>query len=279
MKIKITADSTVDLSEELVKEYDMAIMPLWVTLGDETKLDGIEISTNDLFEYVDKTGELPKTASPSIASYQEFYDEQLKQADCIIHFVVSGMLSSCYNNALKAAEEYGEKVYVVDSRSLSTGIALLALYACDRAKEGVEPAKIVEECKLLTKKVQASFVLGDLNYMHKGGRCSGAMRLSAKFLRMKPEIILSNGEMKVGKKFMGKLDKVVENYVDETLAKYPEYDRKRVFITHTPIDKTICEQVKEKFKGKFDNIYETNAGATIASHCGLDTLGILFIAK
>ncbi len=279
MRIRISADSTVDLSQELIDKYNIAIMPLWVTLGDETKLDGVEVSTDELFKYVDKTGELPKTASPSIVSYQEFYDKLLKDCDCVIHFVVSGMLSSCYSNASKAAEEYGERVFVIDSRSLSTGIALLVLNACDRVNEGMEPAKIVEECKLLTKKVQASFVLGDLNYMHKGGRCSGAMRLSAKFLRIKPEITLANGEMKVGKKFMGKLNKVVENYVDETMAKYPNYDRKRVFVTHTPIDKEIVEQVKVQLQGKFDEILETQAGATISSHCGLDTLGILFITK
>ncbi len=279
MRIKISADSTVDLSKELVDKYDIAIMPLWINLGNETKLDGVEISTSELFDYVDKTGELPKTASPSILSYQEFYDKLLKDADCVIHFVVSGMLSSCYSNALKAAEEYGERVYVVDSRSLSTGIALLALYACDRVKEGAEPKKIVEECKALTKKVQASFVLGDLNYMHKGGRCSGAMRLSAKFLRIKPEIVLVGGEMKVGKKYMGKLNKVIESYVEDTLAKYPEYDRKRVFITHTPIDKEIRESVRKQLEGKFDEIYDTDAGATISSHCGLETLGILFITK
>ncbi len=279
MKIKISADSTVDLSEELIKEYDISIMPLLITLGDETKLDGVEVSTQELFQYVDKTGELPKTASPSITAYQEYYDKLLKDADCVIHFVVSGMLSSCYSSASKAAEEYGDRVYVVDSRSLSTGIALLALYACDRVKEGAEPKQIAEECKLLTKKVQASFVLGDLNYMHKGGRCSGAMRLSAKFLRIKPEIVLVNGEMKVGKKYMGKLNKVVENYVEDTLARYPEYDRKRVFITHTPIDSEICKEVRKQLEGKFDNIYDTVAGATISSHCGLGTLGILFITK
>ena len=279
MRIKISADSTVDLSQELIDEYDISIMPLLITLGDETKLDGVEVTTQDLFDYVDKTGELPKTASPSIVAYQEFYDKLLKDADCVIHFVVSGMLSSCYSSAQKAAEEYGERVFVVDSRSLSTGIALLALYAADRAKEGAEPKQIVEECRLLTKKVQASFVLGDLNYMHKGGRCSGAMRLSAKFLRIKPEIVVINGEMKVGKKYMGKLDKAVESYVEDTLARYPEYDRKRVFITHTPIDPEICKQVREQLKDKFDNIYDTVAGATISSHCGLNTLGILFISK
>lgn len=277
MRIKISADSTVDLSDELIKKYDISIMPLNITLGDETKLDGVEVTTDQLFAYVDKTGELPKTASPSIYNYQEFYEKLLKDCDCLIHFVVSSKMSSCYNNAMKASEDFGDRVYVIDSQSLSTGIALLALYASDRAEEGAEPAKIVEEVKALTSKIQASFVLGDLNYMHKGGRCSGATRLSAKFLRIKPEIVVQNGEMKVGKKYMGKLSKVVETYVEETLAKYPEYDRKRVFVTHTPIDAEICDAIKKNLEGKFDEILETTAGATISSHCGLETIGILFL--
>ena len=279
MKIKISADSTIDLSQELIKKYDISIMPLNITLGDDTKLDGVEVSTDELFDYVDKTGELPKTASPSIVNYQEFYDSLLKDCDCVLHFVVSSQMSSCYNNAMKASEEYGDRVYVIDSRSLSTGIALLALYACDKAKEGVAPNVIADECRNLARKVQASFVLGDLNYMHKGGRCSGATCLSAKFLRIKPEIIVQNGEMKVGKKFMGKLEKVVENYVSETMEKHQQYDNKRVFITHTPIANEIVENVKEQLKGKFEEIYETQAGATISSHCGLETIGILFLDK
>ena len=279
MKIKISADSTIDLSQELIKKYDISIMPLNITLGDDTKLDGVEVSTDELFDYVDKTGELPKTASPSIVNYQEFYDSLLKDCDCVLHFVVSSQMSSCYNNAMKASEEYGDRVYVIDSRSLSTGIALLALYACDKAKEGVAPNVIADECRNLARKVQASFVLGDLNYMHKGGRCSGATCLSAKFLRIKPEIIVQNGEMKVGKKFMGKLEKVVENYVSETMEKHQQYDNKRVFITHTPISNEIVGNVKEQLKGKFEEIYETQAGATISSHCGLETIGILFLDK
>jgi len=279
MKIKISADSTIDLSEELIKKYDIAIMPLNITLGDDTKLDGVEVTTDELFAYVDKTGELPKTASPSIVNYQEFYDKLLKDCDCVIHFVVSSQMSSCYNNAMKASDDYGDRVFVIDSRSLSTGIALLALYACDRANEGVAPNVIADECRNLTRKVQASFVLGDLNYMHKGGRCSGATCLSAKFLRIKPEIIVQNGEMKVGKKYMGKLGKVVENYVAETLGKHPQYNRKRVFVTHTPIENEVVENVKNILKDKFDEVYETQAGATISSHCGLETIGILFLDK
>lgn len=277
MRIKISADSTVDLSDELIKRFDISIMPLNITLGDETKLDGVEVTTQELFNYVEKTGELPKTASPSIYNYQEFFDKLLKDCDCLIHFVVSGKMSSCYSNAKKASEEYGKRVYVIDTQSLSTGIALLALYASDKAEEGVDPEKIVDEVNNLARKVQASFVLGDLNYMHKGGRCSGATMLSAKFLRIKPEIVVQNGEMKVGKKYMGKLSKVVETYVEETLAKHPEYDRKRVFVTHTPIGEEIVEQVKNSLQGKFDEIFETTAGATISSHCGLETIGILFL--
>lgn len=279
MNIKISADSVVDLSDELIKKYDISIAPLFITLGEETKLDGVDITTEQLFEYVDKTGDLPKTASPSAELYSDFFKKNLENAEYIIHFVISSKISSCYENAKKAAGRFDGRVFVIDSRSLSSGIALLALYASERAQEGVPAEQIAQECNALTHNVQASFVLGDLNYMHKGGRCSGAMRLSAKFLQIKPEIRLVDGEMKVGKKYMGKLAKVVDTYVDYTLQMYPNYDRKRVFITHTPIDESIVKAIEAKLKDKFDEVLETKAGATISSHCGLGTIGILFLTK
>ncbi len=279
MKIRISVDSTADLNSELIEKYNIAVMPLLVTLKDITRRDGVDITTDELFEFVKQSGELPKTASPSIMVYQEYFDNLLKDADCVIHFVVSGKMSSCYNNATKASEDYGNKVFVVDTKSLSTGMALLALNACDLAERGVEPPIIAKSCEDLVKYVQASFILGNLDYMHKGGRCSGAANLSAKFLRIKPEILVKDGEMIVGKKYIGKMEKVIENYVDNTLASNPEYDRKRVFITHTPIDKEIVDVARSKLEGKFETIYETSAGATIASHCGAGTLGVLFIAS
>ncbi len=278
MKIRISADSTVDLSPELIEKHKIAIMPLLVTMGDVTKRDGVDVTTDELFSYVKETKELPKTASPSITVYQEFFDELLKDADCVIHFVVSSKMSSCYSSALKASEEYGHKVFVVDSRSLSTGIALLVLRACDMIERGVEPIIIAKECREMTKYVQASFILGNLDFMHKGGRCSGAMSLSAKFLRIKPAILVKDGEMVVGKKYMGKMEKVIENYINDILTMYPDFDRKRVFVTHTPIESNIVDIAKQQLDGVFDEIYETNAGATIASHCGAGTLGILFMA-
>lgn len=278
MKIRISADSTVDLSPELIEKHNIAIMPLLVTMGDATKRDGVDVTTEELYNYVKETKELPKTASPSITVYQEFFDELLKDADCVIHFVVSSKMSSCYNNAMKAGEEYGHKVFVVDSRSLSTGIALLVLRACDLAERGVEPVIIAKECREMTKYTQASFILGNLDFMHKGGRCSGAMSLSAKFLRIKPAILVKDGEMVVGKKYMGKMEKVIENYVNDILTMYPDYDRKRVFITHTPIDSSIVEVARQQLEGVFEEIYETNAGATIYSHCGAGTLGVLFMS-
>lgn len=279
MKIRISVDSTADLSEELIKQYNIAVMPLLVTLKDVTRRDGIDITSEELFEYVKQTNELPKTASPSIAVYQEYFDKLLLDADCVIHFVVSSKMSSCYNNATKASEEYGNKVYVVDTKSLSTGMALLALNAFDMAERGVEPSVIAKSCGDLARYVHVSFILGNLDYMHKGGRCSGAATLSAKFLRIKPEILVKDGEMVVGKKYMGKMEKVIENFVNDTLACYPEYDRKRIFITHTPISAELVEIVRKKLDGKFETIYETDAGATIASHCGAGTIGILFIAN
>ena len=278
MKIAITAESTIDLPHELLEKYDIKTLPFTVILGDKDYKDG-EITSADIFKFVEENKILPKTSAINEAQYTEFFESVLKDYDAVVHFCLSSQISSACNNAKLAADNL-KNVYVVDTKSLSTGIALLAIYARELAESGKSAEEIYELCEKRTKDVQASFVVKKLDYLHKGGRCSSVALLGANLLSIRPEIVLNDGKMISAKKYLGKMEKVIEKYCKDVLAENQNPDKKYAFVTYTTASEEMVSIAKSALtEAGFETIYETTAGATITSHCGENTLGILFLNK
>lgn len=281
MKIKITSDSTCDLSMELLEKNDITLFTLSVILGEETYRDG-EISPQKIFGYVAETGVLPKTAAGTADEYEQFFRDNLKGFDALIHVNISSKASSCHSSAVKAAESFGGKVFAVDSRALSTGQGLLVLKACDLVAEGLDAKQVYEKINSLRPLVNTSFVPDALDYLHKGGRCSLASLLGAKVLKLHP-LICENaeGQLVAKKKLMGGMERCIRTYISDLKAQYPHYDRTRCFVTHSSADESLVNMAKalvaEYFD--FDEVIETVAGSIVTSHCGRNTLGVLFISE
>lgn len=275
-KIAISLDSACDLSKELIEKYDFKIIPFGVNLGDKFFYDG-EIAPEEIFEYADNNKTLPKTNAVNEEAFKEHFAKILNDYDAIIHFDISSEMSSAYQNAVNASKNF-KNVYVVDSRTLSTAISLEAIYAKKLTETMDDPAKIVELVKKRIPAVQASFIIERLDYLYKGGRCSGLALLGANLLKIRPEIEVLNGNMKNTEKFRGKMADCVTKYCRATLEKYNHPDKSVIFITHSVADKELVDAAKAVVSEYgFDNVYETTAGCTVSSHCGKNTLGILYI--
>ena len=276
MKIAISAESTIDIPESLQKEFDIHIVPFTVLLGEKSGLDGV-ITPQEIFAFVDETGVLPKTSAVNEYQYSEHFDALLKEYDAVIHFALSSEISSACNNA-KAVAKLRKNVYVIDTRSLSTGIALQAIYARKLANKGYEPEVIVEKCLKRIPFDQTSFVIKTLDYLYKGGRCSGVARFASAVFRIKPQILMKDGKMSPGKKYIGHFSSCIHKYVNDTLEEFNNPDLSTIFVTHTIADPEVVKETKRVLKERgFKNIYETTAGATISSHCGPKCLGILYM--
>ena len=277
MKICISAESTIDLSKELLEKYHIRTIPFEVLLGEDEYHDG-DITSQDIFDYVAKTKVLPRTTAINEYQYRDYFESILKEGyDAIIHFSLSSQISTSYSQAVRATRKV-DHVFVIDSQSLSTGIALEAIYASKLADKGLSPEEIVEKVTARVPYVQASFVIQTLEYLHKGGRCSGLAMLGAALLRIKPQIIVSEGKMAPAKKYIGRKSQVVEAYCKDTLEQFANPDLSIAFVTHTQATPEMVAVAIEALKNRgFKTIYETTAGATITSHCGPMTLGILFI--
>ncbi len=278
--IIITSDSTTDLSPELKARYNVKTLPLGITLGDKTYSDGVDITPDDVYEHHSKTGELPKTAAANIGDFEEFFKPFVEEGKTIIHFSLSAEMSSTFNNGRLAASEF-DNVYVIDTRNLSTGGGLLVVAAAEMAEKGMSAEDIVAEIEKLIPCVDASFVIDSLEYLHKGGRCSALAMLGANLLKLKPCIEVKNGAMGVGKKYRGKYGDVLLTYVKERIGDASDIDLDRVFVTHAGCDPEIVEKVANEVKSlaPFKEVFVTRAGCTISSHCGANTLGVLFIRK
>lgn len=280
MKIGISIDSAGDLSKELLEKYNIAVVPFLVNIKDESRLDGVNIDGSELIKFVEETGELPKTSAPSELAYKEHFENLLKDYDKIIHYSISNNFSVAFSNAVRASEEFGDKIKVIDTRSLSSGIALPTLYACDLLAEGKSFEEIVETTEGCVNDVQASFAIDNLKLLHKGGRCSSTAMFISKTLAIRPSMLVSNGKLEAHKKYLlSKFDIATKKYVADTLKEFNNYDTTRVFVTHTPTTQAVIDMVKDMIKDKFDEILECEAGATISSHCGKNTIGILYINK
>ena len=276
MKIAISAESTIDLTKELLQQYDIHTTPFTVTLGDKTGLDG-EITSEEIISYVSKTNQLPKTSAVNSFQYTEHFEKLLKDYDAIIHVSLSSEMSSAFNNANLAADEM-ENVYVIDSRSLSTGIALLAIYARKLATKGLSPEEIVAEVLKRIPNNQTSLVLSRLDFLYKGGRCNGLSYLASALLKIRPQIVVKDGKMGPKSKYVGKYDRCIVKYVNDTLETFNTPDLEEVFITYTTATPEEVLTVKKMLVDRgFKNIHITTAGATITSHCGENCLGILYL--
>ena len=283
MAIHLIADSTCDLTAELCEQYHITILPLYVTLNDVEHQDGVNIHAEDIFRHVAAGGSLPKTAAATVADYVGAFRNFLNQnpEDEIICITISAKFSSCYQNACIAAEETGH-VTVIDSMNLSTGFGHVVLTAAEMINAGKTVAEIADTLQNdIIPNVDASFILDRLDYLHKGGRCSAVAALGANLLKLKPCIEVHNGEMSVGKKYRGNFVHCVTEYAKDRLANMDSIDNHRIFVTHANASKDAVGAAEAAIRasGRFELIEETQAGCTVSSHCGPNTLGVLFIRK
>ena len=279
-RVKITADSTCDLSDALLRKYRITLVPLYVSLGDRSYRDKFEISPDELYAYVDRTGILPKTSAVTVKDYVDLFTPYAIAGREVVHFTISSSMSACYQNAVNAAKELGN-VRVIDSANLSTGIGQLVVRAAELAEEGLDADRIVGEIEALIPRVETSFIIDTLKYLHKGGRCSSVAALGANLLSLKPCIEVRNGAMGVGKKYRGSLEKCLAAYVADRLESRTDIDCRRLFVTHSALPPHVAETVM-KLAGKllpFEEILETDANCTVCTHCGPGTLGIIFLTK
>ena len=280
-KIGIASDSTCDLSKELTDRYEISILPLHVILDDKEYLDGVEISSTDIYEWSDRTKKTPKTSAFSPEEAEEFLKKQMEKYDELIFFDISDIMSSSRSVMQVAVNTLGleDKVYVIDSMNLSTGIGLLVVEAAILAKEAKNAKEVVDEILVLRPRVRASFVVDTLTYLYRGGRCSGTAALLGSAIKLHPSIIVADGSMQVGKKYRGAMDRVVKSYVEDQIGLMMGAVKDRIFITHSGSDPKIVEAVKAQLLdlGYFKEVIETHAGGVISSHCGPGTLGVLYI--
>lgn len=280
MRVKIISDSTCDLSPELIQKHDIGIVPLIVMKEGQEFLDGITITPADIFAHVAAGGSLCSTAARGVAVYQEEFAKYAKDYDGVLHVDIGSDFSSSYQNACIAAEDF-DNVRVVDSQNLSTGQGLVVLKACELAQTAKDMDELKAQLDDYASRVESSFVMDRLEYMVKGGRCSGATALGANLLSLKPCIEVKDGKMVVVKKYRGHIEKCMAAYVKDRLANREDVDQDTIFITRTDVTPESLEAVRNGVfqYGNFKTVYETVAGCTISCHCGPGTMGILFVRK
>lgn len=278
--IKIISDSTADLPKELIEKYDIEVLPLSVTLGENSYKDGLEISAQDIFKYYEETKGLPKTSAVSVLEYTEAFTPWVEKGYDIIHFTISSTMSSCYQNACIAAVEIGH-VWSIDSANLSSGIGLQVVLAAELAAKGESAEVIAKHIAEAKTRVDASFILNQLEFLHKGGRCSGVAALGANLLKLKPCIEVVEGKMKVGKKYRGAYEKCAIEYVRDRLEGNDNIETDIIFLTWTGVDAHLLKEIEKEIKKyhRFHTIIVNEAGSTITGHCGPGTFGILYFRK
>lgn len=279
-KITIMTDSTCDLSEELIKEKGIAIVPLYVTFGDEVYKDKVEITSDLLYKRVEELNFLPKTSAASVGDFINAFKKEIDKGNDVILISIGSTLSSSYQNALIAKEEFKDRIEVIDSFNLSTGIGLQVLKAAKLANEGKNIHEIKEIITTeITPQIRTKFAVESLEYLHKGGRCSGATRLFGTLLQIKPVISVNNGILEVVSKPKGKR-KALQYMLDDIIANKDLVDLDYIMVTHTYApEEALMLQAKLKEIFPIANVVITNAGSVISSHCGKGTIGILYIMK
>ena len=279
MKIRFTADSTCDMSPEFIERFGVRVIPLSVELGGVFYKDGVDIHPDDIYAKVAQGADLPKTSAINVEEYQQMFREELENCDAILHFNISSDFSSCHQNARIAAE--GLPVYCVDTRHLSTGIAMILAEAWDRAQAGMTPEEIVKDIQPLSDKQDMSFIIDRLDYLYKGGRCSMVAMLGANVLHLRPCIEVVGGKMVVGKKYRGTYERCARQYLADRLKDAGNIVPKRVFIPHTGLTDEALASIQKIILDAvpFAEVYVVRAGCSITSHCGENVFGINFLTK
>ena len=280
--IRIVADSTCDLPKDLLEKYNISIIPLCIVMGDESYYDGIETTPDEIYAWADENKTTPKTAAISMDKAEEVFRPFMEAGDDIIFFGISSEMSTTCNVARIVGEDNDyDKLHIIDSRNLSTGIGLQVLRAAEMVEAGMSVEDIVEEINEARGKVCASFVVDTLTYLARGGRCTAATALVANTLKLHPEIVVKDGRMGVNKKYRGSLDSALLKYVKELQMDMLQADPKRVFVTHSGCSQETIDKVYQFVKDLeyFEEIIINRAGGVISSHCGPGTLGVLFYAK
>lgn len=281
-KIIISTDSPADVPPEIQERYGIQIAPLHIILDNKCFDDGVNITPSDLISFYKETGNLPKTAAVSVAEYIDFFTAMRETCDAVVHLSFTAKLSSTHQNAVLAAEEV-DNVYVVDSKSLTTGITLLCIKAAEMAAAGCDAQTIAHEMEYKREKVVTTFVLNKLEFLHKGGRCSGVAAFGANILGIKPSIVMKDGALIVGKKYRGKTEQCQLQYLHDLLAQYAgQIDTDRVILSHTEGMsedqlKTLLKEVRKTLKCK--EYLVSSVGCTITSHCGENTFTLEFMLK
>lgn len=279
MNVKIVADSTCDLSADLIEKYDITIIPLCIVMGENSYFDGIETTPEEIYKWADANKTTPKTAAVTIDNAASLLKPFMDEDREIVFFGISSQMSTTCNVVRLIGEEAGyDKLHVIDSQSLSTGIGLQVLYAARLSMAGESAASIVEKVEKRRSAVSASFVIDTLTYLSRGGRCNSVTALLANTLKLKPEIVVKDGAMIVAKKYRGQLGSVLLKYVKDQEEALLAADKNCVFITHSGCSEDIVAPIKEYLESlsHFENIYVTRAGGVVSSHCGPGTLGVLY---
>ena len=274
--IKITTDSTCDLSEQLLEQHNISVIPLGIVKGERLYRDGLDIRPADIAAHVDAGGDITKTNAVNIADYETLFREHIEKYDAIIHLNIGSGFSSCYQNAKLAAEEVPE-VYVFNSENLSIGHGVLVLAAAEAAEAGKSVSEILNLLEDLAGRIEMSFVLDRLDYMKKGGRCSAVTALGTNLLKLHPCIEVIDGKMSVTKKYRGSAEKAVADYIRDRLEGRTDLDFSRIIVVDTNEDDQLASVARTYLEqdGRFREIVELKAGCTIFSHCGPNVLGLM----
>ena len=274
----LSADSTLDMPEELLKLYDIRPIASYVTMGDNTVDDWPELTQQELLDYVKTSGQLAKTSAANPGDYEAWFRKLTAEGRPVIHVSKSSGVSSCYQNACMAAREVGN-VWVVDSKSLAGGTSLTILAALRTDLK--DPAEVAAYMEAFRDRVEGSFIIETLEFLYKGGRCSALAAMGANILKLRPEILFDNGTMRLGKKYRGVYRKCVYQYLEDQIAKLPNYETELVYLNHTIQDPAFLEELKSWVREKTNcrQLIEYPASSAISTHCGPNTVGLFFVRK
>ena len=278
-KVIISTDSPADIGAALAEKWGVAVIPLHVILNGEDRLDGVNVTPEEIVESYKATKALPSTSAIPVGEYEDFFAKLTKDGDSVVHIALSSGISSSCRNAMIAAGDF-DNVYVVDSKHLTTGIALLINKAVKMAENGMPAEEIAKSVEALAEKVDTSFVLDNLEFLAKGGRCSAVTALGANILGIRPSLEMRDGTLSMCKKYRGKIDKVQAQYVEERMSS-AEYDDELAFFTYSPMDEAQADALAELVKksGKFKEVLKMKAGCTIVSHCGPNCVAFIALKK
>lgn len=280
-KVVVTADRACDLNAELLKEYDIKLMPFYININERSYIGDEEIKPKDILHAFKNTGSLAKTAAMGINEYVNFFKTTIDQGIDMVHIAVGSKLSCAYQNCMAAKAEIGERLKVIDSKSISTGMGLIVLEAAQRAKEGLPASRIVSEVENLTQEVRASFIIDNLKFLSAGGRCSAIKAFGANLLSIKPSVLIKDGTMVIGEKYRGNWAKCVLQYARDTLNAYKDIKTPKAFITHSGTSKDVVESLEKYVKNTkiFKEVIVTKTESATSCHCGPNTIGLLFLAR